>query len=319
MDTVFKVKILLFILILFISNAVYAQVQTQVDIRYRSNAQFAQNVQVKVEDFIQEVNASYFGNKELTLNRSAFTNSAIRRINDVWENTPFYCPDGSIQLSLIRTVSTSFELRNIPVLVAATDGEPEMSELVININVDGKIEDISFALEYQLYKKVMDNKLPDREYRIRQIIIDFVECYRTAYNRKDINYIEKVFSDDALIIVGRVVEPDLTSEEVKLADPKNVEYVKQSKAEHMVHLKRVFDSNKKILVLFDDIKISISPKNKNVYGVQLLQTWRGDFYADKGYLFLVIDFSVEDRPKIFVRTWQPDIDEDLFDLGSFVL
>ena len=87
----------------------------------------------------------------------------------------------------------------------------------------------------------------------------------------------------------------------------------------MVHLKRVFNSNKKILVLFDDIKISISPKNKNVYGVQLLQTWRGDFYADKGYLFLVIDFSVEDRPKIFVRTWQPDIDEDLFDLGSFVL
>ncbi|HOQ81377.1 MAG TPA: nuclear transport factor 2 family protein, partial [Candidatus Cloacimonadota bacterium] len=115
-----------------------------------------------------------------------------------------------------------------------------------------------------------------------------------------------------------VIEPDLTSQEVKLADPEKVEYVKQNKSEYISHTKRVFASNKQIRVFFDDIDISISPKNDNIYGVQLLQTWRGDYYADKGYLFLMIDFTDDEHPKIYVRTWQPEKDEDLFDLGSFV-
>ncbi|HPY96173.1 MAG TPA: hypothetical protein PL063_03060 [Candidatus Cloacimonadota bacterium] len=318
MDTVFKIRVFLIILFLSVFAMVQAQVRTEVTVRYRSNQELANQIENAVAQLINEANSSYAGQTKLSLDSKCFTALAINRINSIWENSPFYCAEGSIQLNLLKQAAANFELRNIPVLVNNGAGDVENAELVINVNAVGKVEDISFALDYHMYTKIMDNKLPAREYRQKKIITDFVENYRTAYNRKDIAFLDEVFSDNALIIVGRVIEPDLTSQEVKLADPEKVEYVKQNKSEYISHTKRVFASNKQIRVFFDDIDISISPKNDNIYGVQLLQTWRGDYYADKGYLFLMIDFTDDEHPKIYVRTWQPEKDEDLFDLGSFV-
>jgi hypothetical protein len=43
-----------------------------------------------------------------------------------------------------------------------------------------------------------------------------------------------------------------------------------------------------------------------VYGVTLKQDWKSSKYADKGYVFLLIDYRNEQEPVITVRTWQPE-------------
>ena len=45
-------------------------------------------------------------------------------------------------------------------------------------------------------------------------ILDFLERFRMAYNSKDINFLEKVYSDDALIIVGTVLKEKQGSEDM---------------------------------------------------------------------------------------------------------
>ena len=61
---------------------------------------------------------------------------------------------------------------------------------------------------------------------------------------------------------------------------------------------------------FDDIKVvrhgNPDPEYKRCYGVTLHQSYKSGTYSDEGYLFLLWDFTDENKPKIHVRTWQPD-------------
>ena len=70
----------------------------------------------------------------------------------------------------------------------------------------------------------------------RETILNFVENFRTSYNRKDIDYINTVFSDQALIIVGRVIEN--TGEES--AYQQQVEYLQFTKGEYIERLEKLF-------------------------------------------------------------------------------
>jgi hypothetical protein len=64
---------------------------------------------------------------------------------------------------------------------------------------------VHFGLEITQYKNVINsNSVIDKTRR--EIILNFIENFRTAYIRKDIDFIEKVFSEHALIITGRVVQ-----------------------------------------------------------------------------------------------------------------
>ena len=74
----------------------------------------------------------------------------------------------------------------------------------------------------------------------------------------------------------------------------------------MTNLAAVFKANKRINVLFDEIKVARHPAKEDFYGVTLKQGWQSDNYSDIGYLFLLWDFTNPDAPQIHVRTWQPD-------------
>ena len=67
-----------------------------------------------------------------------------------------------------------------------------------------------------------------RYLRYRQMILDYVEQFRTAYNTKDIAFLEQIFSDDALIITGKVVK-SVPSEMNNFMPQDKVVYNKQSK------------------------------------------------------------------------------------------
>jgi hypothetical protein len=149
---------------------------------------------------------------------------------------------------------------------------------------------------------VIKSNLELTDLRRRQLILDYVEQFRTAYNQKDINFLNQVFSDDALIITGKVIQQKHAE---GFSTPK-IQYNKQSKEQYIKNLRGVFQRNSYIKVTFDEIEVMRHPVNPNFYGVTLLQGWTSGKYHDDGYLFLLWDFTNEKAPQIHVRTWQPD-------------
>jgi hypothetical protein len=85
-------------------------------------------------------------------------------------------------------------------------------ELVINFSATGLIDNVMVALENHRYIDIISANISVTDLIRRQTIIEFVENFRTSYNRKDIDYIESVFSDQALIITGNVVKVKETSD-----------------------------------------------------------------------------------------------------------
>ena len=58
--------------------------------------------------------------------------------------------------------------------------------------------------------------------------------------------------------------------------------------------------------------------------MRLHQSWKSTNYSDEGYVFLLWNFSNEEKPQIEVRTWQPEIvngkkidDDEIISIGDF--
>jgi len=135
-----------------------------------------------------------------------------------------------------------------------------------------------------------------------------MENYRTAYTLKRTDYISSIFSDNALIIIGHMVEKapnDLKP--VTLKD--NVEYDYLTKADYLKRLESTFAKNNYINIHFEETDVK-QGKLEHVYGIQLEQDYTSTNYADKGYLFLLIDLREPEKPLIHVRTWQPEKNAD---------
>ena len=146
------------------------------------------------------------------------------------------------------------------------------------------------------------------------IIWQQIERFRTAYNTKDISTIERMFSDDALIITGNVVQTRSLND--SQSSRYKVVYNRQNKQQYINNLKKCFARNNWIDVKFDPIGaygeqggcagITRSAKDKTKFGVRLRQTWKSQHYEDEGYLFLLFEFPKGGDPIIHVRTWQPE-------------
>ena len=146
------------------------------------------------------------------------------------------------------------------------------------------------------------------DHRCRELILDFTERFRTAYNEHNINFLDAIFSDDALIITGKVIERK-TGDGIKLPD--EVQYDVKSKGEYLKRLKRVFAQDVKNLIHVEFTSIELTrhpnpdPEFQKIYFVTLHQKYRSGTYNDDGYLLLIWDFTNEERPMIHVRAWQP--------------
>lgn len=178
---------------------------------------------------------------------------------------------------------------------------------------------------YQEAIKVVSGKLDEKDAGNRQMILNYVEHLRTSYTTKDIDFLEQLFSENALIVVGTVVHT--SQKETGYLSPAQVVYNVKSKRQYLDRLKQVFKANRSIDVKFSDFHIMRHPTVKGIYGVSLRQKYRSDIYADDGYLFLLWDFRDETAPKIHVRTWQPRMQADhtplpeneIFNINNFNL
>ena len=266
------------------------------------------------------------GEKTVKLSKDNVSKTAIEEIKEIWKSSAMSCPPMNLNCRCLKT-SNGYQVRGIPVDILAADGDEARQELTINFDTEGTISNVAIAIEMNRYEELMAQKQSDLDYARRQVIVDFIENFRTAYNRKDNEMLNSVFSDKALIITGRVVKEKPNSDMTRMTLNNNkVVYIKQTKQEYLERLSKVFKTVKYINVKFSDIEIVEHPKYDNIYGVTLKQLWRTDRYHDEGYLFLMVDFRDSNNPLIQVRTWQPYKDnagnvvtqkKDVFHLGSF--
>ena len=264
--------------------------------------------------------------KSVKLSKEKFTKEAVKEIGLIWKGSPMVFPSVNIMSRCLKT-SHGYQVRGIPIDIAEADENEKRQELTVDFLSNGKICNVAIAIDMHRYDQIMAEKSSDIDYTRRQVIIDFVENFRTAYNRKDIKLLNSVFSDKALIITGKVVSEKPNSDIDRLTLKNNkVVYIKQTKQEYIQKLTRIFKLNNFVNVKFEDIDVVQHPKYDDIYGVTLKQYWHPSHYSDEGYLFLMIDFRDADKPLIQVRTWQPYKNnvgqvitkkEDVYHLGSF--
>ena len=197
------------------------------------------------------------------------------------------------------------------------------------LNFDTSLEKtyISLSIDKEVvFSKIIENQTGI--YHSAFLIPTIVELLqKNNLQIKDLDYIESVFSDNALIITGKVIREKPKSDyAMRSLSTEKIVYQKRTKKEYIQNLKKVFAGNKYINVVFDEVEVIQHPKLTDIYGVTLKQEWNTTRYRDVGFVFLMIDFQDENNPLIQVRTWQPEkVDgkvlnrDEVFSLGDFAI
>jgi hypothetical protein len=271
--------------------------------------QFSETVrhQDVVMDFIPAINA---GKPESV--KKHFTNEGF-------EMFQLLCSNGKVRVlanpdSLsIMALNNEVMVRSLPMSFAYHNNTRTFVENVVFIfNEEGKVNSMTFALSNIAIEDILgkDERFGSTEDKFH--IIRFMEDYKTAYNLKRLEFIEAVFDDNALIIVGSVLKKDETRQldglYGQLGD--RVQYIKLSKQEFVGRLRRVFNSNEFVNIQFEDNTVRKVGGDDKVYGIQIAQHYHSSNYADKGYLFLMLDLNDTLNPRIYVRSWQPEKNPD---------
>lgn len=254
------------------------------------------------------------------------SDEAADELRTLWAEGRFHCLDNIVVEKAIRTYEGNMQVRNLPMSVSYENGN-SYQEMVVDFDKDGKIIKVKYSVNADLYRKLIASESSSEELRKRQMILSYVEQFRTAYTLKDLEFMEQIFSDDALIITGKVIRR--AASDLRIMPSEKISYSVFSKSQYLDHLKKVFANASHIDVDFSDIKISRHPTKSDYYGVVVHQGYSSDIYSDDGYIFLLWDFSDEYSPKIHVRTWQPYwTDEfktmsikasEIIDINSFIL
>lgn len=296
------------ILLFYVLCAALIRVSASVNVTISDgveNVELKQKMERTIAAILNEVNSAQAESRALDFKIMGVNVDVQRSMSMLWENSPFVCTDEDIVEHCVTTGS-GYQVRNIPLMMKPTGerefNEDEYQEAVISFDQKGNVESFYLSISMNLYMNVIKSNLELTDLRRRQMILDYVEQFRTAYNQKDINFLNQVFSDDALIITGRVI----TQKHSEGFSSQKIVYNKQNKQQYLTNLSRVFKTASYIKVTFDEVEVMRHPVNANFYGVTLHQGYTSNRYHDDGYLFLLWDFTDEAHPQIHVRTWQPD-------------
>lgn len=286
---------------------------------------------------LSEINRAQDAKTILSTGGLAMNEFALKSLVRLWAVTPFYCDDDEVVERCWVFKNGTMMVSHIPLIITPEDenfGVGAYQEAVVEFDNNGLITDFRLALDAHTAESMERcGSVVDKERQM--IIMQYIERFRTAYNQRDSNYIEQIFSDDALIITGNVVTVRKNDDLGGLSQ--KVQYTKQTKEQYIRNLKRAFRRNKWIDVKFSEIGengenggcagITRSVIDPTKYGVRLRQEWNSSTYSDKGYLFLLWEFPESGNPIIHVRTWQPEWvggklqqpDDDISTLGAFDL
>ena len=187
-----------------------------------------------------------------------------------------------------------------------------VEDVVFTFNPDKKISNVAFGLGKVAESDILNRYAPGWKDETRELIMEFLENYKTAYCLKRLDYIRDIFADDAVIIVGNIVKRNLAAvpEEraISLEGQDIIKYNRYDKETYLANLARTFKLNEFINLRFtnNDVQWLEKYEDAEIYGIQIGQEYTSSRYADKGYLFLLVDMTDHNALQIKVRTWQPN-------------
>lgn len=200
--------------------------------------------------------------------------------------------------------------QSIPLKLTFSGNRSFVEDVVFRVdNKSHKVESVAYKLSAKTEQEIMSMSWDDAA---RLTLISFLEDYRTAYCLKNIDYINKVFADDAYIIVGRVLQQSHRkfSDSANYSfNTSNVAYSKQTKQQYVSNLRKSFASKEFVNIRFEECNVAKGYYAKEgIYAVQVKQMYFSNNYADEGILTLAIDMREDTNPLVRVRVWQAERD-----------
>lgn len=202
-----------------------------------------------------------------------------------------------------------------------SNGRSFMENLTFRFNpVTNKIQSLAFALTKKAEDDIF-NAASSWTDISRFTILQFMEDYQTAYSLKRLDYIDKIFSDDAIIITGTVLKSVPKVQEGVVMDfgKDDIQYTRLNKSQFLERLRRQFKREYIHLTFEDNVTKVINAERLppgTAFAIQIRQIYNSPVYSDRGYLILILDAS-KDLPIIHVRLWQPE-KKDMMSLDEFI-
>lgn len=283
---------------------------------------------------LSEINDAQKVDRPLNLAALNLGTEARTSLEKLWVVSHFYCDDDEVT-DRLWNFKNGYMVRSVPLIMTpdASDsfGSGTFQEAVVEFDKQGNVSDFRFSFSSRMGESLekCSGSAVDIERKLK--ILSWCDKLATAYNQHNMTFMQKIFSDKALIITGHIVNE--TNSEFGTTNQKVV-FNKQTKHQYLMNLARCFAKNKVIKVEFDEVGIggddggcatvTRSTVNDKFYGVRLHQKWQSSNYSDEGYVFLLWNFTNDDAPQIEVRTWQPDIVngkkisvDEIISLGDF--
>lgn len=123
------------------------------------------------------------------------------------------------------------------------------------------------------------------DFKQRMLMLDICETLNTAYNVKDVEFIEDYFKDILFFVNSDTCN-------LKIEEFNNF----------VVDLKE-FWKNENCHFMIKNIEIRQSPNNADLFSISFQHDWISDKYIKKGYMFLLYDFCDMINPKAHVCVW----------------
>lgn len=201
-----------------------------------------------------------------------------------------------------------------------------VEDVSFTFDENNKIENVAFGLGDIAESGIFNSKAAWSD-DVREIIVSFMENYKTAYSLERLDYLRDIFDDEAVIIVGNVVRKHTANSKpmdgmsISLKGQDVIKYNRYTKDDYITHLGRCFNRNDFINLRFTSHQIQWLEKfnDQAIFAINIRQEYNSSTYADDGYLFLLVDMTKPEEPLIKVRTWQPNevsIDK-LYNAGDF--
>ncbi len=174
----------------------------------------------------------------------------------------------------------------------------------------------------QLYDEFVEQGRTLGDWERRQVIIKFMERYRTAYMTRSMAMLDSLFADDAVIIIGRILkrnpQADVYAYAKQNEDQPDYQALRYTKEQYLRNQRLTFARQSDIFIGYNSFKMLRKNNQPLVYGISMRQSYASTSYADEGYLFLLVDFNSA-SPQIYVRSWQPKEwnDDSLVKLSNF--
>ena len=231
-------------------------------------------------------------------------------------NVKYFCGIGGTVVA--RGVQMSFSFRS-------GTKKTFVEDVAFTFDTDMKISNVAFGLGEVAENDILCKYAPGWKDETREMLMEFLENYKTAYCLKRYDYIRDIFADDATIIIGNVARrrttPNHQEREISIEGQNTITYNRYTKDQYLTNLRRCFQRNEFINIKFsnNDIQWLEKYQNEEIFAIQIGQEYNSSSYADMGYLFLLVDMTDHEAPQIKIRTWQPnEVDmKKIYNAGDF--